>query len=346
MIHDLTSLRPALALAGVLLAACTDAPGTDDDPTGSTSAGGTSTEGSGATDGETDGTGTADSSGSSAGPGSSSTDDDSSSDATGATDPCAMSAWGAEPVFEKPPGRFVLHVIPNYRWMNGFITDGPRPEFHEESERDGVCRLLTYTPSNCQPACTAPAVCISGECVTEPPGVSAGVVTLTGVGDDAIVLGEDPLHNYYWETMGELPITMPSLSATGAEVEAFELAACPTTAPTPTEDWAALLAARAPGESVTLTWSDPIDTARIYLRMTTGIGTHGGISPVEIECEGPDVGMLELPGAYLDALYADGWSCGECGGNDLVRYHADETDAGGTTVQLRTEAVTGFWFHP
>jgi hypothetical protein len=95
-----------------------------------------------------------------------------------------------------------------------------------------------------------------------------------------------------------------------------------------------------------LTWSDPVDTARIYLRMTTGIGTHGGISPVELECEGPDVGMLELPGAYLDSLYADGWACGECGGNDLVRYHADEVDAGGTTVQLRTEATVGFWFIP
>ena len=138
----------------------------------------------------------------------------------------------------------------------------------------------------------------------------------------------------------------PSLSAAGADVAAFELATCPVTAPTPSGDWSALLAARAPGEPVVLTWSDPIDSARIYLRMTTGIGTHGGISPVEVECEGPDVGMLELPGAYLDALYADGWACGECGGNDLVRYHADEADAGGTTVQLRTEATTGFWFIP
>jgi hypothetical protein len=114
----------------------------------------------------------------------------------------------------------------------------------------------------------------------------------------------------------------------------------------PVGDWSGLLAARAPGQPVTLTWSDPVDSARIYLRMTTGIGTHGGISPVEIECEGPDVGMLELPGAYLDALYESGWSCGECGDNTLVRYHVDETDAGGTTVQLRTEATVGFWFIP
>jgi hypothetical protein len=343
MTHDLASFRPALALVGALFAACTSAPGTDTAGTDTeATTADTSTGDGGTSAGETAGTSTdgVDSSG----PDSSSTDG--SDDSTGAADPCATPGWGPEPVFDKPPGRFTLHVIPNYRWMTGFITDGPRLEFHEESERQGPCRLLTYTPSNCVPGCTAPAVCIDGACITEPPGVSAGTVTLTGVGDDPIELGQDPLHNYYWETMGELPVTMPSLSATGAEVGAFELETCPTTAPTPIDDWSALLEARAPGEPVTLTWSDPIDGARVYLRMTTGIGTHGGISPVEIECEGPDVGALELPGAYLDALYAEGWSCGECGGNDLVRYHADETDAGGTTVQLRTEAATGFWFIP
>jgi hypothetical protein len=345
MTHPLACFRPALAVLGVLFAACTDAPGTD---TETTTTADTSTDDGGSSSSVTVGTGTdgTDSSGSSGSPDSSSTDDDGSSDSTGALDACATPGWGAEPVFEKPPGRFTLYVIPNYRWLTGFITDGPRLEFHEESEREGPCRLLTYTPSNCEPGCTAPEVCIAGACVSEPLGVSAGVVTLTGVGDEPIELAQDPLHTYYWETMGELPLTMPSLSATGAEVGAFELATCPTTAPTPTDDWSALLEARAPGESVTLTWSDPIDTARVYLRMTTGIGTHGGISPVEIECEGPDVGTLELPGAYLDALYAEGWSCGECGGNDLVRYHVDETDAGGTTVQLRTQAATGFWFIP
>lgn len=346
MTHDLASFRPALTLLAALLAACTDAPA--DDTTGTeteATTAGTSTGDGGTSAGDTASSTTdgADSTGSSGSPDPSSTDD---GDSTGPSDACETPGWGDEPVFDKPPGRFTLYAVDDYRWMTGFITDGPRLEFHEESDRQGPCRLLTYTPSNCVPGCTAPEVCIDGACITEPPGVSAGVVTLTGVGDDPIELNQDPLHNYYWDAMAALPVTMPSLSATGDEVGAFELSTCPTTAPTAIGDWSALLEARAPGEPVTLTWSDPIEGARIYLRMTTGIGTHGGISPVEIECEGPDLGTLELPGAYLDALYAEGWSCGECGGNDLVRYHADEADAGGTTVQLRTVAATNFWFIP
>lgn len=342
MTHDLASFRLALALAGVLpAAACVDAPGTDTDTdptTGSTSTGATSTGSS-----ETAGTSTA-ASESSGSLDSSSSDD--GSETTGPLDPCAAPGWGAEPVFDEPPGRFTFRDGEGYEWLRGFVSDGPRMEFHQESEREGGCRLLTFTASSCAPECTPPAVCIDEACVTEPLGLSAGTVTLTGVGGAPIEIAEDSLHNYYWDHSPDGTVEMPGVSAAGADVDAFELAACPTTAPTPIGDWSGLLAARAPGEPVVLTWSDPVDTARIYLRMTTGIGTHGGISPVEIECEGPDVGMLELPGAYLDALYADGWSCGECGDNALVRYHVDETDAGGTTVQLWTEATTGFWFHP
>ncbi len=347
MTHDLASFRLALVLAALMPAACTDAPGTDTDTTtGDASTTGTGTGGADTSGSESSGAtspGDADSSGTQ---GSSSSDDGSSSDDTGPPDACAAPGWGAEPVFERPPGQFAFREYPGYVRMTGFVSDGPRVEFHEESEREGACRLLTFEASACIPGCTPPAVCLDEVCVTQPLGLSAGVVTLSGVGDAPIELGEDPQHNYFWDSEGEYAVTMPSLSATGADVGAFELATCPVTAPTPIDDWTNLLVERAPGEPVTLTWSDPIDSARIYLRMTTGIGTHGGISPVEIECEGPDVGMLELPGAYLDALYAEGWSCGECGDNQLVRYHVDETDAGGTTIRLRSEASTGFWFIP
>lgn len=324
MLHGSRALRLALALAGGLALACTPAPGAD-----------STSEGTDTTMGDASETG-----------GSTSTADGGSSDTSGGSEPCASLGVGAEPIFTRPPGAFVFRDAPGYRFIRGFIDDGPRMGFHQESEREGACRLLTYAPSVCDPACTAPAVCIAETCVTEPSGLSAGVVTLLGVGDQAIEITEGPLHDYFWDHEGDDVITRPGLAAAGADVDAFELEVCPVTAPAAEGDWSALLGARAPGEDVTLTWSDPVDTARIYLRMTTGIGTHGGISPVEIECEGPDVGMLVLPGAYLDALYADGWACGECGGNDLLRYHAAEVDAGGTSVQLRAEASAGFWFIP
>lgn len=80
--------------------------------------------------------------------------------------------------------------------------------------------------------------------------------------------------------------------------------------------------------------------------MTTCVGTHGGISPVEIECEGADTGELTIPGAYLDALYAQGWGHGECGANTVWRYHASQTGCGDSAVQLRAEAPASFYFNP
>lgn len=329
---------PTCCVASALLSACADPiPGaTDTGSTGSAESSATSGISADTTAGPTD---------ASTGDPSSTSDDPTES--TGTVDPCAT-VLGAddEPIFPGARGRFVFRDAPGYRSLAGFIADAPRLEFHHEAERLGACRLLTYEASACDPICEQPAVCVDGTCVSAPGGLSAGAVTLDGVGDGTLDVTEDPFHTYFWDHVGDDELSTLVLTASGADVPAFELSACPITAPTATGDWTQLLEARAPGEDVTLTWSDPIDTARVYLRMTTGIGTHGGISPVEIECEGPDVGALVLPGAYLDALYAQGWSCGECGGNDLRRYHADEITAGDLAVRFDVEATTSFWFIP
>jgi hypothetical protein len=146
---------------------------------------------------------------------------------------------------------------------------------------------------------------------------------------------------------GMLDVAAIRAEAAGDAAGPFDLTTCAVEPPVPEGDWSAAMEARGAGEDVTLTWSNPYSTARVSLRMTTGIGTHGGISPVEIECEGRDSGSLTLPGAFLDLLY-DGpyWSCGECGDNRLLRYHATEADVGGTTVQLRTQSPAMFYFRP
>ena len=270
-----------------------------------------------------------------------------SSDSTGEPDACTTPLGsGTEPIFSPSPGRFKLRNSSGYRQLTGRVAEGPPLEFHHEAERSGMCRLLTYEASTCDPMCAPPAVCIDAQCVTTAPLLSAGTVTLSGVGTEVIELAQDMFNNYFWDSEAPAELSMLTLTAAGDVIEPFDLSVCPVTSPTPTQDWAAQLQERMPGEAVTLTWSDPVATARIYLRMTTGIGTHGGISPVEIECEGPDVGALELPGAYLDALYAQGWSCGECGGNDLLRYHTDRTAGGGPTVEFRAEAAASFWHIP
>lgn len=253
----------------------------------------------------------------------------------------------AGPRFDQTPNRFDVRTGDGWRVLSGRVYDGAPPDPFTEAGRQGLCRLLTSAPTFCEPACEwGTEVCIAGTCRTYPGILSAGTLTLTGATGAPVTVLPDDLGNYVWDSTEAFSVENVGLAAAGDLVGAFTLEACAPPQLAPVGDWSALMEARAPGADVTLTWGAPAAGARIYLRMTTGIGTHGGVSPVEIECEGPDTGSLTLPGAFLDALYADGWACGECGDNTLRRYFAAETEVSGTRVQLRVSSETTFWFRP
>ena len=265
----------------------------------------------------------------------------------GAAD-CPVTLGTDAPIFEQPPGVFQVLVTPEWIRLEGTVLQSARGEIHSEKLRDGNCRLLTYEPLGfCDPACDSPEICVRGVCVSFPEPIAAGKLAFwLSAGPTFEVQPRN--HAYSWSSadFGLAEVGAVAISAPGDVAAGFELRACVFDEPAPADDWNALLAARRPGEDVVLRWSNPVGAARVYLRMTTGIGTHGGISPVEIECEGPDVGSLKLPGAYLDDLYKDGWSCGECGSNQLFRYHADQTGTGGAGVQLRAGSSADFGFIP
>ncbi|MBU1070330.1 hypothetical protein KJ975_12250 [Myxococcota bacterium] len=253
----------------------------------------------------------------------------------------------ASPRFNQTPSRFEFRNGPGWRVISGRVYDGASPDPFTEAGRQGLCRLLTSGQTFCEPACEwGTQVCIDGTCRTYPGVLSAGSLTLTGATGAPVTVQPDDMGNYVWDSTEAFTVENVGLAAAGDLVGAFTLEACAPPQLAPVGDWSALMEARAPGADVTLTWSAPAPGARVYLRMTTGVGTHGGVSPVEIECEGPDSGQLTLPGDYLDQLYAEGWACGECGDNTLRRYYADEADVAGTLVQLRVSAETTFWFIP
>lgn len=262
-------------------------------------------------------------------------------------DPTPGSADGPE--FDQTNSRIALAGDDTYLELSGAIFDGPAIAFHAEADRSGACRLLTYEESICEPACEGGEACVDGACAAYPGTVSAGVLTLLGVADDPVEVGPGSEGTYAWSAWdtGMADVSSLRVEASGGDVGAFALEACAAGPPSAIGDWSAAMEARGPGEDVTLAWEDPVDTARIYLRMTTGIGTHGGISPVEVECEGGDEGQLTLPGAFLDLLYEPAyWGCGECGDNRLFRYHAAEVAVGGRTVQLRVQSALAFYFRP
>jgi hypothetical protein len=248
---------------------------------------------------------------------------------------------GSEPSFDKPHGVIRLHNEDYYAYVDGAVSDRPPIDFQVEAERSGLCRLLTYTPSSCDPGCGPLEVCLESTCVPYPERLGAGALTLTTEGTPTEIQ-PDALHGYLYELDGQVTGEI-SVSAAGDEVPGFEITSCAVLPPQPIGDWSNQLTERADGEDVLLEWSNPDPAARLYLRMTTGVATHGGIAHAEIECEGPDTGSLTLPGSFLDTLYEEGWSCGECGSNLLVRYRAGEAQAGPHPVHLSVEASA--WFH-
>lgn len=268
-------------------------------------------------------------------------------DATDATTPDGCGApGGAGPRFDQPPSLFRLHVHETFSYFEGGVFTADPMVLHGEAERQGACRLLTYTPSLCTPECDFTEVCVAGQCRTFPEATPVGDLTLTGVAASLVTVRPSEVGSYSWSSVVAHAVDEVALVAAGGDVGAFTLATCAPPALVEDGDWNAAFEARADGADVTIRWRDPTPGARFYIRMTTGIGTHGGISPVEVECEGPDDGALTIPGAFLDALYATGWSCGECGDNRLVRYHADEVEVGGERVQLRVQSTATFWYRP
>ncbi len=263
---------------------------------------------------------------------------------------CAATLDGVTgPSFEQPSSRIRVRAGSYFTVLDGAVVDGPSRELHAEAARDGSCRLLTYdSGSFCDPACENPAICINGVCERFPEPLSAGPLTARFGSNEPVVVEPIELGRYFFQTedFGYDDVRAVAVSAPGDEAAGFDLEACLASAPQAIGDWDQLLQKRVAGGDVALAWSNPVPTARIYLRMTTCIGTHGGISPVEVECEGPDVGKLTLPGAYLDALYEQGWGRGECGVNDVLRYHASQSGSGDGAVQLRVESVASFFFQP
>ena len=265
------------------------------------------------------------------------------------TGTCAADATddlGPDPFFDGWNGELAFRAVGGFASFEGAFQSGPDVRFQVESDRRGPCRLETYTPSTCTPACAGDQLCRESTCVDQPHRLDGGTLTLSGPTSDPLTLDPDGIGGYYAYTYDPIDDTAPLVleGTAGPDIGAFTATTCPVGPANPDGDWAAALAARGDGEDVTLRWANPNPEARIRLRMTTGTATHGGIAHAEIACEGPDTGSLVLPGAFLDTLYAEGWACGECGGNDLVRYRA--AAVGDTGTAFVSEAVTSFFHIP
>jgi hypothetical protein len=220
--------------------------------------------------------------------------------------------------------------------LAAFFADAPPLRFHRESERIGSCRLMTYQPSSCTPACAGSDACIDQQCRPYPVRVDRGPLDWVWPDGHQTVSASETLG---YHAIGEARVPGDVI----VRVDGLSLSAPSNPSPAPDGDWTQRVASRAASADVTLRWTNPSSHARIRLHMTDCVGTHGGFAAAEIECESPDSGALVLPGVFLDRIDAGDWSHGECGSHRFERYHVATPD-GDDSVRLETIARAPFFY--
>lgn len=214
-----------------------------------------------------------------------------------------------------------------YSRILGTFRDGAFPSAHDEVMREGACRLLTYEPVSCDPICTDGLCVDTDQCAPYPAQLSAGTLTLTGLYDD---LELTPEQGRYWHQDGVdlyAPGATVTVSASGADVDAFDLSVVAPGGDNPTVDRAGTLdfPRFSMGAGYTFTWT-PVDPgSRVRLWMAADVA-HGQPYAAIVECDAPDTGSLSIPAGILDG-YIDpsNWSCGECPEQYLMRYRVATT---------------------
>lgn len=227
---------------------------------------------------------------------------------------CEQAYGGPGPATTIPEGRIEVRAMTQVRWLLATATDVPHPHPSsiriretgrpmEEAERDDPCRLLRWlTAVPCDPPCPVDETCWGGACIPTPQVVSLGTLTVTGLSSAPFTI-EQGTYWYGWEEHGAFDAERVEVTAAGGVATGLELRACVPAPLVPAGDWDALFRERARAQPVTLTWEDPVETARVQLWLAPE--AHGSQDlGIWIECDGPDTGELQLPGPWLDEVFA------------------------------------------
>jgi hypothetical protein len=247
---------------------------------------------------------------------------------------------GPAPDFTEPQARILVrtYLAYDHTALSGFFADGPQLSFHRAAETQGNCRVVRYSASTCEPRCEVEEACIDSACVPYPVRVDRGPLDWAWP-DGSQTVHPDSLLQYSAQG-GATRHGWTSIGVDGLELEA------PTIEPPdPDVDWSLRIQERGAGEDVTLRWSNAVAGARVRLHMTDCIGSHGGLAPAELQCEGPDTGELTLPGAFIEVMEGGDWSHGECGSQLFERYHS-ATPKGDPSIRFETVGDGGFFWRP
>jgi len=282
-------------------------------------------------------------------------DDDDGGDDDGGDDDDA----GLDACTFADPAPAQLQVTEQYRaqaWradIDGRVHEAPPPVWQSVVLEGGECRYLMLFPGFCDPPCEWGEFCNpDGECEAYPAGVSAGDLTVEGLGDPLTIEEEPQLAGRY-SGGDSLP---PDLFAAGDPIAAswagdtFPAVTLDARGVAPmdtdlAETWLVLVG----GEDHVVSWTPGDDPeACVELRVNGYNSAHGLPLNNIIWCVGPDDGELTIPGAMV-ALFPMG-TCPivavDCPPSELTRYTRQTRETAGGEAALVVRSTTAFaWEH-
>ena len=235
--------------------------------------------------------------------------------------------------------------------IRGQLNDGPDPTFHRVTMEQGECAYLELHQALCDPPCGGDQVCDAfGECQTYPGGLTAGTLTVTGVGDPIVIEPQEWYPGLYYGPFGlpgDLFETGATLTAafTGDQLPPLTLQAlgvAPMDTTLADEDFVIV-----PGQDNVFTWTPgPDPGARVEIVINATNIAHGAPLTDIIHCTGPDDGELTLPQDLVDAFPVDQIpeSCihFDCPPSELTRHTTSAAEVDGQTILLIVRSTVYF----
>ena len=214
--------------------------------------------------------------------------------------------------------------VRRFSQIHGVVREGPAPLWQHESANDGTCRLLSYTPSFCDPACSS-ELCVDGTCQPYPRYLDAGRVTIGGLAGPDVSMEAEALYHAYKGPFNP-PVELfaddavVTLSAPGAgAVPAFQ--AETRGVPALVTEIQGFVITLKDSEDFVLRWTPADDPdARVRVTLQSRNDGHGLPFSGVIECDAPDdAAEIVIPRAMIAAFPAtDNWEM-PCLGHDCPR---------------------------
>jgi len=233
----------------------------------------------------------------------------------------------------------------------GLLADGPAPTVHRVTMEQGDCVYYELRPGFCDPPCDAGEVCNANDvCEPYPIGVSAGTLTISGLGDPIVIEPEEWTAGRYYGPL-DLPDdlfdagTVVTAHFAGDQLPAMTLEAVGVeTMDTAVADEEFVIVQ---GQDNVFTWTPgPDPDAAVEIVINSYNAAHGAPLTDVIHCVGDDDGEMTIPQAMVDAFPLDEipTSCihFDCPPSELTRYSTSAVDTGGLTIILILRSTTYF----